>query len=44
MPKIRPDVVSYIILTDRLCKKDKIEKAIDFLHDMISKGHEHDVV
>lgn len=29
------NVVMYDILTDGLCKKGDIEKAMDFLHDMM---------
>jgi pentatricopeptide repeat protein len=46
MPKqgCLPNMFSYTILIDGLCKKGQIEKAIDFIDDMISKGYQPDVM
>jgi pentatricopeptide repeat protein len=35
---LNPDVVTYSILIDGLCKKGEIEKALSLLVGMLSKG------
>ncbi|KAJ4746312.1 hypothetical protein LUZ62_080717 [Rhynchospora pubera] len=39
-----PDVVTYSILIDGLCKNGEIERAVELLLSMKSEGHEPDVV
>ncbi|KAJ4800028.1 Actin-depolymerizing factor [Rhynchospora pubera] len=39
-----PDVVTYSILIDGLCKNGEIERAVELLHSTKSEGHEPDVV
>jgi pentatricopeptide repeat protein len=38
-----PNVVTYNIIINELCKKGQIEKAMDLIHVMISTGHHPDV-
>ena len=38
----QPDAVTSSTLIDGLCSKGEIEKAMDFVHDMIPKWHERD--